>query len=42
MKSTEKTDKLLKFIATKVENGEINNDGVVQIIELCGLRQILN
>ena len=36
MKTTENTEKLLKFISDKFENHEIDNDSLVQIIELCG------
>ena len=36
METTEKTKKLLNFVATKFENEEINNDTLVQLIELCG------
>lgn len=36
MKTTENTDKLLRFISDKFENDEIDNDSLVQIIELCG------
>lgn len=36
MKTTEKTNKILSFISEKFENGEINNENLVQIIELCG------
>ena len=36
MKTTENTDKLLKFISDKFENDEIDNNSLVQIIELCG------
>jgi hypothetical protein len=35
-KTAENTDKLLKFIATKYEQGELDNSSLVQIIELCG------
>jgi hypothetical protein len=30
------TDKLCNFIIQKFEDGELNNDSLVQIIELCG------
>lgn len=30
------TDKLEIFIAQKFESGQLNNDSLVQIIELCG------
>jgi hypothetical protein len=33
-KTTENTDKLLKFIADKFEAGELDNNSLVQIIEL--------
>ena len=36
METTEKTEKLLNFVATKFEKEEINNDTLVQLIELCG------
>jgi hypothetical protein len=36
MKTTENTNKLLKFIAEKFESDEIDNESLVQIIELCG------
>jgi len=30
------TDKLLNFVSQKFENGELNNDSLVQLIELAG------
>lgn len=36
MKTTKNTDKLLNFVAKKFEQGELNNDSLVQLIELCG------
>ena len=36
MKTTENTDKLLNFVAEKFEKGELTNDSLVQLIELCG------
>lgn len=36
MKTTENTEKLLKFISEKFENDEIDNNSLVKIIELCG------
>ena len=36
MPITENTTKLLKFTAEKFEKGELNNDSLVQLIELCG------
>jgi hypothetical protein len=36
MKTIENTNKLLKFVAEKFENNEINNTSLVQLIELCG------
>jgi hypothetical protein len=35
MSVSENNEKLVKFTAKKFENGEINNDGLVQQIELC-------
>lgn len=35
-KIVENTDKLLKFVADKFENGELNNDSLVQLVELAG------
>ncbi len=40
MQTTLNTEKLKNFIAEKFESGEINNQSLVQIIELCG--QYLN
>ncbi len=40
MQTAENTDELKNFIAEKFEAGEINNQSLVQIIELCG--QYLN
>jgi len=40
MQTAENTDELKNFIAEKFETGEINNQSLVQIIELCG--QYLN
>ena len=39
-KTVENTNKLCEFISNKFKNGELNNDSLVQIIELCG--QYLN
>ena len=36
MSITENTNKLLKFTAEKFEKGELDNDSLVQLIELCG------
>ena len=33
-KTTENTKKLINFIGVKFQNGELENDGLVQIIEL--------
>ncbi|GAG11596.1 unnamed protein product, partial [marine sediment metagenome] len=30
------TKKLIKFVSSKFENDELNNDSLVQLIELCG------
>ena len=35
-KTSENTDKLCKFISEKFTSGELENDSLVQIIELCG------
>lgn len=32
----DKTNKLLNFVSQKFENGELNNDSLVQLIELAG------
>lgn len=36
MGTTENTKKLKDFIAKKFENGELDNDSLVQLIALCG------
>jgi hypothetical protein len=35
-KTSENTDKLLKFVAEKFQNDELDNDSLVQLIELAG------
>ncbi len=35
-KTIENTDKLLKFIADKIESDDLDNSSLIQIIELCG------
>ena len=32
----ENTDKLLNFVSKKFESGELNNESLIQLIELCG------
>lgn len=34
-KTTENTDKLCEFIYNKTQKGDLNNESLVQIIELC-------
>ena len=36
METIENTKKLIKFVSSKFENDELNNDSLVQLIELCG------
>jgi hypothetical protein len=36
MSTIENTKKTLRFILEKFETGELDNDSLVQIIELCG------
>lgn len=36
LKTRENTNKLLKFISEKFVEGELDNESLVQIIELCG------
>ena len=36
METAENTTKLANFITEKFEAGELNNESLVQIIELCG------
>ena len=35
-KTKENTDKLLQFIAEKYQGGDLNNESLVKVIELCG------
>lgn len=37
MGTTEKTEKIKEFIFNKMTNGELNQDSMVQIIELCSM-----
>ena len=36
METTENTRKLINFIGDKLHKGELNNDSLVQLFELCG------
>jgi hypothetical protein len=36
MESVKNTTKLLNFISDKFESGQLDNDSLVQLIELCG------
>jgi hypothetical protein len=36
METVLNTNKLLDFISQKFETGQLNNDSLVQVIELCG------